>query len=740
MVSVSDIHSGQSSKQLISGEEWLNSLQDKFPDAELAVVRRACEVAEKAHEGQLRRSGEPYFQHSLSVATILAGVRMDHETLAAALLHDVVEDTDLTLDDIRRDFGDSIANLVDGVTRMVVIQGFNSPDDAVKKEKKERAQAESLRKMLLAMVEDVRVVLIKLADRTHNMRTLGSLPEHKQKRIARETLDIYAPLANRLGMWQIKWELEDLSFRYIEPELYKRMARMVDERRVDREQYIKDFLARLQREISATGVNAVITGRPKHIYSIYRKMERKGIDYQQVYDTRGIRVLVDSVPDCYTVLGIVHSLWRYIPGEFDDYIATPKENGYQSIHTAIFGPQGKVVEVQVRTHQMHEDNELGVAAHWRYKEGAAYDAGFESKIVWLRQLLEWKDEVADADEFVDQFKSDAFDSRIYIFTPKGNVVDLPAGSTPLDFAYHIHTEIGHRCRGAKVNGHIVPLTYQLNTGEQVEVLTVKHGEPSLDWLNADLAYVRTSRARGKIQHWFNVQNFDTHVAAGRTLLEKELQRLGVTNVAHDAVAQKLGFGQVDDFYAAIGRNETKMSQVVRAIQVDIPVAPPSEEDLIQSRRPASKEGSSGVMVLGVGDLLTQFGNCCKPLPGDDIVGYITKGRGVTIHRKDCANVLRYASEAPERLVEVDWGKASERAYPVDVQITAFDRQGLLRDVSAILANEKINVIAVNTLSDKREHTATMTLTLEIDELDRLSKLLIKINSLPNVLNVQRKRR
>ncbi len=740
MVSVSDMHSGQSSKQLISGEEWLNSLQDKFPSPELEVVRRACEVARRAHEGQRRLSGEPYFQHSLAVATILAGVRMDHETLAAALLHDVVEDTELTLEDIRRDFGDAIANLVDGVTKMMVIQGFNTLEEGARREKKERAQAESLRKMLLAMVEDVRVVLIKLADRTHNMRTLGALPEYKQRRIARETLDIYAPLANRLGMWQLKWELEDLSFRYIEPALYKRIARMVDERRVDRERYIKEFIDRLQREVSAAGVDAVISGRPKHIYSIYRKMERKGIDYQQVYDTRGIRVLVDSVPDCYTVLGIVHSLWRYIPGEFDDYIATPKENGYQSIHTAIFGPQGKVVEVQVRTHKMHEDNELGVAAHWRYKEGAAYDAGFESKIVWLRQLLEWKDEVADADDFVDQFKSDAFESRIYVFTPKGNVVDLPAGSTPLDFAYHIHTEVGHRCRGAKVNGSIVPLTYQLNTGEQVEVLTIKRGEPSLDWLNSDLGYIRTSRARNKIQHWFNVQHFDTHVASGRSLLEKELQRLGITDVAHETVAQKLGYDKVDNLYAAIGRNETKISHIVRAIQSEVEPAPPSEGDLIQARRSRLEEGRSGVMVLGVGDLLTQFGNCCKPVPGDEIVGYITRGRGVTIHRKDCANVLRYTSLSPERLVEVAWGDESDRAYPVDIEVKAFDRQGLLRDVSAILANEKINVIAVNTLSDKRDHTARMTLTLEIDDLDRLSKLLIKINSLPNVLEVQRRRR
>ncbi len=741
MVSVSDKHSGQSSKAEIDADDWLHSIEEKFPPEQLAVVRRACEVAQRAHEGQQRLSGEPYFQHSLAVATILAGVRMDYETLAAALLHDVVEDTDVSLDDIRREFGDTVANLVDGVTKMQVIQSFRGLDELSRKEKKERAQAESLRKMLLAMVEDVRVVLIKLADRTHNMRTLGSLPEYKQKRIARETLDIYAPLANRLGMWQIKWELEDLSFRFLHPELYKRIAKMLDERRVDRERYINDFIEKLKDEIDKAGIEAEITGRPKHIYSIYRKMERKGIDYHQVYDTRGIRVLVDTVPQCYTVLGIVHSLWRYIPGEFDDYIATPKENNYQSIHTAIFGPEGKVVEVQIRTHKMHEDNELGVAAHWRYKEGAAFDADFESKIVWLRQLLEWKDEVVDAGEFVDQFKSDAVESRVYVFTPKGNVIDLPAGSTPLDFAYHIHTEVGHRCRGAKVNGHIVPLTYPLKTGEQVEVLTVKRGEPSRDWLNPDLGYVKTSRARSKIQHWFNVQHLDSHVAAGRTLLEKELQRLGLADMGHEKVAQLLDYATVDEFYAAVGRNEIKMSQIVRVIQQQaLQQQQETEEPLIQARRPSASGERGDIKVRGVGNLLTQFANCCKPLPGDEITGYITRGRGVTIHRKDCPHILRYTNQSPERLVEVEWGEEAGSAYPVDIQIAAFDRQGLLRDVSSILANEKINVIAVNTLSDKKKHIANMTLTLEIDDLHRLSKLLTKINSLPNVLEVRRKRR
>ena len=738
MVSVSDIKTGQSSKDQIAVREWLASVGDKFTPEAMDVIRRACELAERAHDGQFRLSGEPYFQHSLAVANILVDVNMDNETVAAALLHDVVEDTEFTLEELRREFGDRIAALVDGVTKMVVIRSFKGLDETTRKEKKERAQAESLRKMLLAMVEDVRVVLIKLADRMHNMRTLAVMPDDKKKRIARETLDIYAPLANRLGIWQIKWELEDLSFRYLEPELYKRIARMVDERRVDRERYIRDLIGNLQGELVKAGVQAEVTGRPKHIYSICRKMQRKQIDFHQVYDTRGLRILADSVPACYAALGAVHSRWRHIPGEFDDYIATPKENNYRSIHTAIFGPAGKIVEVQIRTVDMHRDNELGVAAHWRYKEGAAFDSGFERKIAWLRQLLEWKDDVADAGEFVSQFKSDTFEDRIYVFTPKGNVVDLPRGSTPLDFAYHIHTEVGHRCRGAKVNGHIVPLTYQLRTSEQVKVLTVKRGEPSRDWLNPDLGYLKTSRARNKVQHWFKQQHYDRNVTAGRILLDKELHRLGLVDVNLETVVQRLNFTRVDDMLAAVGRNDLKIAHVVRSVQDQMPAE--RADQVLTHPKPAPRPVSSTVTIQGVGDLLTQLANCCKPVPGDEITGYITRGRGVTIHRKDCPNVLRHIHSSPQRLVEVEWGWDEGSVYPVDVQIAAFDRHGLLRDVAAVLANERVNIIAVNTLSNKKRHTADMMLTMEVNDLSRLSKVLSKINSLPNVLEVRRKRR
>ncbi len=740
MVTVTSFHSGDSSKNGIDLDAWLDHLKDNFSESDLVAIKAACEVAVQAHEGQKRLSGEPYIQHSLAVADILANVKMDHETVAAAVLHDVVEDSDVTLDDIRKQFGDAIAGLVDGVTKMAVIQSYKNLDDDVShKEKKEKAQAESLRKMLLAMVEDVRVVLIKLADRTHNMRTLASLPEYKQQRIARETLDIYAPLANRLGMWQIKWELEDLSFRYLHPSLYKQLAKMLDERRVDRERYLNDFIHFLSDELAKVGVKGQITGRPKHLYSIYRKMQRKNIDYHQVYDTRGVRILVESIPECYTALGIVHSNWRHIPGEFDDYIAIPKQNNYQSIHTTIFGPKGKVVEVQIRTYQMHHDNELGVAAHWRYKEGSEHDAEFERKIAWLRQLLEWKEDVTDAGEFVNQFKSDAFEDRIYIFTPKGNVIDLPKGATPLDFAYHIHTEVGHRCRGAKVNNHMVPLTYQLKTGEQVDILTVKRGEPSRDWLNADLGYLRTTRARNKVLHWFRQQHFDSNVSAGRNMLEKELHRLGLVEVNFEKLAKQFDFPKVDDFFAAFGRSDIKTSQVVKVIQ-KLEEAK-SSEPVIHTRPPKSSPDSGGIKIRGVGNLLTQIANCCKPVPGDEIRGYITRGRGVTIHRQDCPNILRYINNSSERLIEVSWGEemSGEQLYSVDIQVIAFDRQGLLRDVAVILSNDKVNIIAMNTVSDKKRHQANMTITLEIADLDELSRILHKINALPNVLEVRRKK-
>ncbi len=737
MVSVQNPRSLHSSKEHLDPERWLAAVERRYPPAEAKVIREACAVASEAHAGQYRASGEPYVQHALAVADILLELQMDYETVAAAILHDVVEDSDLSLEDLRRRFGPGIAALVEGVTKMKLIQAFqNLPE----KDKRERLQAENLRKMLLAMAEDIRVVLIKLADRTHNMRTLGALPEDKQRRIARETLDIYAPLANRLGIWQIKWELEDLALRYLDPALYKKIARMLDERRVDRERYIQNFICILEREMDKAGIRAVITGRPKHIYSIWRKMEHKNLDYHQIYDVRGVRILVDTVQDCYSALGVVHSLWQYIAGEFDDYIATPKENDYQSIHTAVIGPEGKTVEIQIRTHEMHRRNELGVAAHWRYKEGSGQDQDFDRKIAWLRQLLEWKDEVADAGEFVDQFKSEVFQDRIYVFTPKGNVVDLPAGATPLDFAYHIHTEVGHRCRGAKVNGRMVPLTYNLQTGEQVEILTVKHAAPSRDWLNPHLGYLKTSRARSKVLAWFKHQDRDKNIQEGRAILERELRRVGIGGVRHDKLAERLGYGDSEELYIAVAHNEIKAVRYLNAAQeLAAAVQPQSAEQEAEGpvRAPQPRREGGNVSIQGIGNLLTHTARCCKPVPGDDIRGYITRGRGVTIHRSDCAHILRHTSQTPERILKVDWGEQAQHTYPVDIQIEAIDRRGLLRDITAILANERINLVAAHIHSDHKRHLAQMALTLEITDLDKLSRVLARINQLPNVMEAKR---
>jgi GTP pyrophosphokinase len=716
-------------------DAWLAGLAVERGAGDVEVVRRACELAERAHAGQQRASGEPYFRHAAAVARILADLRLDPEAIAAAILHDVVEDTPVTLDEVRREFGERVARLVDGVTKMQAIQGLKGTNAAGGAE---QAQAESLRKMLLAMAEDVDVVLIKLADRLHNMRTLSHLSEEKRRRIARETFDIFAPLANRLGIWQLKWELEDLSFRYLEPATYRQIAVLLAEKRIDRERYIEAFRSRLAEELSRAGIEAEVTGRPKHIYGIWRKMQRKGKDFAQITDVRGVRVLTENVRDCYAALGVVHGLWQYVPGEFDDYIATPKENYYRSIHTAVIGPQGKLVEVQIRTREMHQQSELGIAAHWRYKESVAADVSFDRKIAWLRSLLEWKDEIAEASEFVDQFKSEVFSERVYVFTPKGKIIDLPAGATPLDFAYHVHTNVGHRCRGAKVDGHIVPLTYSLKTGEQVEVLTVKEGGPSRDWLNPHLGYLRSSRARSKAQHWFRQQNYEAAVADGRAVLEREFHRLGLSDVNYERLRQKFGFAKVEDFLAGIGRGDVKPSQIASAVQELVELRP-SEPRATPSAPGAVRppKGAGGVTIQGIGNLLTRIARCCNPVPGDAIVGFITRGHGITVHRDDCPNALRHHGEEDERLIEVRWGADQGELFPVDVDVTAYDRPGLLRDITALLANEKINVLGVQTVTDKQQ-VAHMTFKLGIPNIDALSRVLALIDRVPNVTRVRRK--
>ncbi|MGB5259343.1 MAG: bifunctional (p)ppGpp synthetase/guanosine-3',5'-bis(diphosphate) 3'-pyrophosphohydrolase, partial [Gammaproteobacteria bacterium] len=638
------------------------------PEQVKQVLSDAAHWAIKAHQGQQRASGEPYYQHVLAVAGILSDLKLDHETLAAAILHDVVEDTEFTLEDVKAEFGPVIAGLLDGVTKMERIGEFQ---DLTQAGVRQQHQAESLRKLLLAMAEDVRVVLIKLADRLHNMRTLKYLDPERQERIARETLDIYAPLANRLGIWQIKWELEDLSLRYLEPEAYKKLVTQINETREDRELYIDAVIAILHAAMEKAGIKAAVTGRPKHIYSIWRKMQSKHLDFDQVFDVRALRILVSEDKDCYAALGIVHGLWRHIPKEFDDYIANPKENQYRSLHTAVVGPEGLTLEIQIRTEAMHQHAELGVAAHWRYKEGGHFDPGYEEKIAWLRQLLEWKDEEHSANDFVDRFKSEAFQERVYVLTPGGKIVDLPQGATPLDFAYAVHTEVGHRCRGAKVNGRIVPLTYELKNGEQVEILTTRQGSPSRDWMNPHRGYLHTSRAKARVRQWFKQQDLEQNTAAGRTILERELHRLGVTGLSYEKLAQQFTYQAVDELLAAIGRGDINATQLASAVNALAPRDKTADDARPRRTRKGATATADGISVRGVGNLLTSMARCCHPVPNDPVIGYITRGRGVTIHRQDCGNVLRLQGEDLDRLIEVEWGAESDAGYLTDIRVLAY---------------------------------------------------------------------
>jgi GTP pyrophosphokinase len=723
--------------QSLDFDAWLDTVSQGRNDTERKFIRAALERAQSAHQNQTRASGEPYLLHCLAVAEIVHHLQLDHEAVSAAILHDAVEDTDVTLEEVAQDFGESVARLVDGVTKMGRIGEMR--ESASGKRAGQPSHSESVRKLLLAMAEDVRVVLIKLADRLHNMRTLRFLSEQRQSRIARETLDIYAPLANRLGIWQVKWELEDLALRYLEPEAYHRIAALLDGRRIDRERHIELVKQRLSDAFEAAGIRAEISGRPKHIYSIWRKMQRKNVDFHQIFDVQAVRVLVQNSAECYAALGVVHGLWHHVPHEFDDYVANPKSNNYRSLHTAVIGPEGRAVEVQIRTREMHEHAELGIAAHWRYKEGARYDEGFEKKVAWLRQLLEWTEEEPSADAFVDRFKSESVQERVYVLTPQGRVVDMPAGATALDFAYHIHTDVGHRCRGVKVNGRIVPLSYELRSGEQVEVLTGRRAAPSRDWLNPHLGYLKTSRARAKVRHWIKNQDRDINIVAGRSALERELHRLGLSSARLPEVAERLSFGDADSMMAALGRGDLQAHQVVSGL---MGLNETDQEEQIsfntQARRPVSGKAQDSFRILGVGNLLTQPARCCRPVPNDVIVGYITRGRGVTIHRRDCVNILRLKDEDRDRLIDVEWGESPDQLFPVDIQIQAYDRPGLLRDVSAVLANDKINVVGMQTLTDKKDLIATMELHAEVTDIGQLSRVLSRLGQLPNVIEVRRK--
>ncbi len=698
---------------------------------DLELIRRAYRYAEEAHRGQLRRSGEPYITHPIAVAMILADLRLDATTLAAALLHDVVEDTKATDEEIVRQFGADVAALVDGVTKLKRIK-FDSTEEQ---------QAENLRKMFMAMAKDIRVLLIKLADRLHNMRTLRYQPPEKQLRTARETLEIFAPLAHRLGIYTLKWELEDLSLRYLNPQQYYRIVNLMAQKRKERETYVGEVIQVLREKLREIDIQAEVSGRAKHIYSIYRKMVTQNKEFNEIYDLFAIRVIVDSVKDCYGVLGIVHTMWKPMPGRFKDYIAMPKANMYQSLHTTVIGPRGEPLEIQIRTWEMHQTAEYGIAAHWVYKEGGQKAEGkFAQKLAWFREVLEWQQDFRDAQEFMETLKIDLFSDEVFVFTPKGDVIELPAGSVPIDFAYRIHTDIGNRCIGAKVNGKIVPLDYRLRTGDIVEVLTSKHSYgPSRDWLKI----VKSSQAKSKIRAWFKKEKREENIARGRELIEKELTRqrlephLLITPAYMSDVLQKFNFSKEDDLYAAVGYGGLSAVQVatrlVERYRRDHSDGPLDKVSL--EARERGKPSHSGVRVRGVDNLLIRFARCCNPVPGDEIVGFVTRGRGVSVHRADCPNALQLRANE-ERVIDVEWAGAPDQSYPVDIELVSMDRHGLINEVMNAVAETKTDIQAVyGRVDDKR--IAHVNLTVRIRNLDHLRTVVERLKRIKDVHSVRR---
>jgi GTP pyrophosphokinase len=666
----------------------------------------------------------------LAIVDIVEPLGLPDRILAAVLVYPAYRDGFIKPNDLKNKELDSISRFILGIEQL---DQFSLPEHWSPGEALAVQQSEALRKMLLAVVSDVRLVLVRIADQLYRLRRSKSAPHAVQEALAIETREIYAPLANRLGVWQLKWELEDLAFRYLEPDTYAEIARTLQEKRAERVGFIEEFQAILQKELAAQGINAEISGRPKHIYSIYRKMQRKGRGIESLYDIRAVRLLVDTVGDCYAALGVVHNLWSYIPGEFDDYIANPKDNDYQSLHTAVVGPSGKTVEIQIRTQEMHRHAELGVAAHWRYKEGGGAPAAFDQKIRFLRQLLEPSDDGAD---LLDQIRDDFFEDRVYAVSPKGDVVELPAGATPLDFAYHVHTQVGHRCRGAKINGRIVPLTYHVQNGDQIEIITGSQAQPSRDWLSPKLGYLAGARARAKVRSWFRHQDRDQHMRQGREILDRELSRLNVKDIPTDAIAKQLKHKDTDALTAALGAGDLTSASIATALQYLRGTELPEK---IRTRRPRKKDSKPDtVAVTGIGDLLCNFARCCRPVPPEPIVGYITQGRGVSIHRQDCGNFLGLHKRHPERIVEISWGQADEGSYPVDLSVHAFDRSGLIRDITSVLADDNANVIELKSHTDKESMQVVMEISIEIKDLPTLSTAITRLEQLPNVVSVRRK--
>jgi GTP pyrophosphokinase len=713
-------------------EQLLEKVRPYLPEDRLTLIEEAYRFAEACHEGQTRKSGDPYIIHPLDAALTCADLQLDAGAVAGALLHDVQEDCGIANQELKKRFGPDVAKLVDGATKLERIARHSS-EPAVADASE---QAENLRKMFLAMAEDWRVVIIKLADRLHNMRTLEYLEPEKRRRVAQETMEIYAPLASRLGIWQMKWELENLAFKHLEPERYDEVSRLIAASRTARERYIAQVEKIVRAEIDKQGIEAVVQGRAKHVYSVHQKIQKyaaQGKTFNEIYDLLALRVLVNTVSDCYSVLGIVHGLWRPLPGQFDDYIANPRDGVYQSLHTAVMCVDGRPLEVQIRTHEMHRLAEYGVAAHWRYKEGGKPDPRFEERLSWLRQLLEWQREMSHAEDFVETVKTDIFQDQVFVFTPKGEIKDLPAGSTAIDLAYRVHTDLGHHCVGAKVNGRLVALNQPLQNGDVIEIVIGRGSRgPSRDWLNPNLGYVKTHHARQKIRQWFRRQMRAENIEKGREQLEKELRRLNVTLAqCKDELLRQFGYATLDDLYAALGFGGVSLHQMAvrleRYLTPEEPLPAPSEV------APPKPLPVAGIQVLGTGDLLTQLARCCNPLPGDDIIGYVTRSRGVTVHRRDCFNVLH--EDERERLVDVEWGRTGQ-LYPVAVDIEAWDRVGLLRDVSTVIAEEKVNMVAVRT-QERPDRTTAISLTLETQGVDQLSRLLNKLEMVRGVISVAR---
>ena len=725
-------------------DQFFSTLAQGLDPDDAATLRESVAFAWEVYGTAVLGSGEGTWSHALGMAVIIAGLRLDVDSRMAAVLFAIPFHDEHGVARIEQRFGKAAADLVIGISRLnrlrPITRGFVAAniEGGEVNPAETKAQVEVLRKMLLAMVEDIRVVLLRLASRTQTLRFYAAHPDDLRIQVARETLELYSPLANRLGVWELKWELEDMSFRFLHPDTYRKIARMLDEKRREREQFIAAAVDMVSAELEAAGVrNAEVYGRPKHIYSIWNKMRMKNVEFSEVYDIRALRIIVDDVKDCYTALGVVHNLWSPIPKEFDDYISNPKGNFYRSLHTAVHCPDGRSLEIQIRTVEMHRHAELGVAAHWRYKEGSkrTHEDEYDEKIAWLRQLLMWKDEVADSSDWISHYKKAALDETLYVITPQGKVVDLGKGATPVDFAYRVHTDLGHRCRGARVDGQLVPLNTPLKTGQRVEIITAKHGGPSRDWLNPALGYIHTRSARVKVRAWFSNLALEETLVEGRAIVGKELQRLGQTGASIDELAHKLGFSRADDLHIAAARGELNLRQFHLVARGGDRLAATLLPDEVLARPSRPAKGNQGILIVGVDKLLTQLARCCKPAPPDEIHGFITRGKGVSIHRMDCSNFANLLAQHPERVIETAWGGQTTGVFAADIVVDAHDRQGLLRDISEIFTREKLNVVGVNTQS--KQGKAHMGFTVEITNLPQLQRTLMLIHEVDGVVGVRR---